>query len=184
MRKSVRILTAGWLWLCITLLVAAQAWPQKQQTIIDPYSIRITAGLVDKGGAPIKGKRVWAYPVNAKGDAVLVRTMPPGYVVKVWNPVTQTDSAGTFVLEMPLITRIDNSPIAEVVIGIGDPAGGLSVRAQKGIEYVDPKRQIEDCLTLSVPQNQLSLLRKGTEIIRIKIDEKNRQTDLGRIVFE
>ncbi|PYT02627.1 MAG: hypothetical protein DMF60_20790 [Acidobacteria bacterium] len=122
--------------------------------------------------------------MNAKGDAVIVRTMPPGYVVKVWNPVTQTDSTGRFVLEMPLITRIDNSPIAEVVIGIGDPSGGLSVRAQKGIEYADPKRQLEDCLTMSVSQNQLSLLRKGTEIVRLKIGDKNRQTDLGKIVFE
>ena len=182
MRKNATILTAPWL--CLTLLVAAQAWRQEQQTLVDPYSIRITAVLADKGGSPVKGKRVWAYPVNAKGDAVIVRTMPPGYVFKVWNPVTQTDSAGKFVLQMPLITRIDNSPIAEVVIGIGDPAGGLSVRSRKGIEYADPKRQIEDCLTMSVSQDQLSLLRKGTEIIRIKIGEKNRETDLGKIVFE
>lgn len=183
MRSNARLASMGWL--CLVLLAASQVLAQeKQQAPVAPYTMRVTAVLVDKADAPLKGKRIWAYPLNAKGEALIVRTTPPGYVYKIWNPVTETDSTGKFVLEMPLVTRIDGSAIAEVVIGVGNPAGGLSLRSEKGIEYADPKREREDCLTMEVAVKELSLLRKGAEILKVKIGEKSRETDLGKIVVE
>jgi len=183
MRRGVRF--AGKVSLFVAMFALMQARPQgKQQGTMEPFTIRVTAVLVDKGGAPLKDKRVWAYPLNAKGEALIVRIMPPGYVIKVWNPVTETDSTGTFVLEIPQVTRIDNNPISEVVIGVGNPSGGLSVRAEKGIEYADPKRERENCLTMSVAISDLSLLHREAKILKIKIGDKNRDHNPGRIVME
>src|SRR5512136_703343 len=123
---------------CLALLSIAQLQAQeKQPARLAPYTIRIKAVLLDKAGAALNGKTVWSYPLNAKGEALIVRTMPPGYVQKVWNAVAQTDSAGGVVLEIPLVTRIDDAPIAELVVGVGSPSGGLSLRSEKGIEYAD-----------------------------------------------
>ncbi len=165
---------------CLAVLVGGvTVWSQQPGNLL-----HIKGVLVDKGGAPVKGKRVWAYPITAKGEALIVKTMPPGYVTKVWNPVTETDTTGRFDLEMPLVARIDDSPIAEVVIGVGNPPGGLSVRSKKGIEYIDPKLESEACLTMTVATSELSLLRQGAETLKVKMREQNKESDLGKIVIE
>jgi hypothetical protein len=172
-------------WLCMIFFTGSQVHSQeKKQSSLDPYSLRVMAVLVDKNDVPLKGKRVVAYPLNAKGEALLIRTMPPGYVAKVWNPVTETDSTGKFVFDMPMVARIDNNKIAEVVIGVGNPSGGLSLRSETGIEYVDPKQEKEDCLTRDIATSDLSLLRKGADILKVKMSKGSKEIDLGKIVVE
>jgi hypothetical protein len=168
---------------CATgLLVHSQ---EKQVQPPDPYTLQITGVLLDKEGSPLKNNRVWLYPLDAKGEALIVRTMPPGYVYKIWNPMVQTEASGKFTLVLPLVARIDDHPITELVIGVGNPEGGLSVRSEKGIEYVDPNRQKEDCLTMTVETSKLRLLRKGPDILKVKLDQKKpTQVDLGKIVVE
>jgi hypothetical protein len=164
------------------LAVRAQ---EKEKAPLDPYTIRITAVLVDKESVPLKNSRVWLYPLDAKGEAMIIRTMPPGYVVKVWNPVTVTDDVGKFTLEMPLVTRIDDNAITVAVVGVGNPEGGLSIRSMKGIEYADPGRPNEDCLTMTAETTKLRLLRKGTGILSVILAKnKGAEVDLGKLVVE
>lgn len=172
-------------WLCLILFTGSRIQAEeKQLSPLDRYSLRVTAVLVDKDNAPLTGTRVVAYPLNAKGEALLVRTMPPGYVAKVWNPITVTDSTGKFVFTMPLVTRIDNSRIAAIVIGVGDPSGGLSLRSEAGIKYTDPKQEKEECMTRGIATSELSLLRKASSILKVKLSQQSKEVDLGRIIVE
>jgi hypothetical protein len=180
--------TASILCLSSVLLSGSSALCQenqeKKEASLRPYTLRVTAVLVNKEGAPQKTRKVYAYPVTAENQALLAFTMPPGYVYKLWNPMIETDSSGKFVFEMPLVTRIDNKPIGEIVIGVKAPGGGLSVRSETGIESVNPNLKAEACLTREVAIKELSLLRQGTEMVKVKIGTQSKEVDLGKIVID
>jgi hypothetical protein len=157
---------------------------EKKDASLQPYTLRVTAVLVNKEGVPQKSRKVIAYPITAENQALLVRTMPPGYVYKIWNPMIETDSSGKFVFEVPLVKRIDKKPIREIVIGVNTPGGGLSVRSETGIEFVDPNLKAEACLTREVAIKELSLLRRGNELVKVKIGTQSKEVDLGKIVID
>lgn len=164
--------------LVAVLFPALQSWSQQPSA-----ALRIRGVLAKKNGSPLKGRTVAAYPLDAKGSAISVLSLDAQGKLGNWNPSAQTDAAGSFVISFPRIASIGEDPVIEVCLAVNPPPVGSPKVMVVSIHHVDPNKAAEKALkVLEVKNDKLTILRKGSEVLRVRMDEKADEIDLGQIV--
>lgn len=164
-------------WISVVQLSSLEGWSQPSAD-----TFRIKGVLVSKDGSPLKGKEVIAYPLDGKGTAISVNTLNDKGVMVLWNPKVESDAEGRFTINLPCISRIGKDAITEVALGLNEPSGGIVTATVLEIQYADPNKKAEYGFVRKA--GGLSLLRKGSDVLKVKIDEKAKEVDLGKIVVE
>jgi len=145
------------------------------------YTLRIRGALVNKDGSPSKGQVVIAYPLDGEGTAISINTLDDKGHMVLWNPKTECDAQGRFTISMPRVASIGPDAIAEIALGLDEPPGGIVTGIVVGIKYADPNKK-EQFGFVRKPDG-LSLLRREKDLVRVKMDEKSAEVELGKIVL-
>lgn len=101
--------------------------------------------------------------------------------MELWSPKSKSDTGGRFTISLPRISRIGKDAIAEVALSLSEPAGGWTTMTVADIEFADLKETTERCFVATAGR-QLSLLSNEKGPLKVKIEEKAGEVDLGRII--
>lgn len=155
------------------------AQPMAEPTAVRSDALRIRGVLVKKNGSALKGKTVIAYPLDARGSAIIVNFVDEQ---SLWNPKTQTDAEGSFMISVPRVIRIGEDSVSEVCLGLDEPPGGRVNVTVVSIQYANQNKKTD--FGFARKSDELSILRQGDEIVRVKFDEQADEVNLGKIVID
>lgn len=142
--------------------------------------LRVTGTLTKADGTPMAGRRVFAFPVDSQGTALVVNTLGDGGRVELWNPVATSDKQGRFRLEIPLLAKIGDEEISEVSLSVDEPPGGIVTVTVVKMTWADPKKK--ESFGMMRKESSLAFLRSGATPLRVKLAKGSK--DVGSVIAE
>ena len=141
-------------------------------------TVTITGVLTKADGTPAKAQKVVAYPLDGEGEPIIVNSMAGG-TVGLWNPKTETDATGRFVLKIATVSAIGPDKVAAVGLGLSEPPGGLVTGTVWGMRFSDAAKKEE---MVFVRKGGIRLLRSASAIVKVELAAGPR-ADLGKITI-
>ncbi len=154
---------------------AGEAVTLLNQMLANKRIIMVTGTITQKDGSPLKGKSVFAYPLDTKGRAISLFSFTiNGF--KLLNSVTKCDSAGRFTIEIPFVSGIQVEKIKSIALGLKKPAKPRGMQTLIAIDYGK-----ERGIMVSVKKGgkELSLLQKNGIVYKVTYDKRNRFIEAG-----